>query len=74
MSRHDTALDPSHLISRDITLMRCPELQDGPLGDHWMVREVEKDKFFTQNTSDVLLSNLILAFWEYGRELMSAEI
>lgn len=62
MSSHDTALDPSHLISRDITLVRCPELQDEPLGDHLVVRDVNKDKFFTQNTS-VELSKQILTFF-----------
>lgn len=48
MSSHDTALDPSHLISRGITLVRWSEQRDRPLGDHSVAREGEKDESFIQ--------------------------
>lgn len=73
MSSHDTAFDPSHLISCDITLVQSPELQDRPLSDHLVLIEVENNKFFTQNAS-VPLSKLILTFLPYRGEPMSLEL
>lgn len=46
VSSHDTALDPSHLIFRDITVARWSEKLDGPLDNHSVVREGEKDGSF----------------------------